>query len=255
MSLLFRSEALAAKSNQWLGNVRLTQPIGYALTGLTGLSVAVVLGLFGAFGTYTKKATVIGQLAPTGGALRITQVNGAGGNLVEARVKEGDSVRAGDVLFVISGEREIEVRGERRETQAMIARELSRRAEIAGRDALLSKQRARERAASLTARVEAIDNDIASFTRDAELYAARQKIATEGLQRFEQLSATGFMSSAQTDAKREELLSLQAQQQALGRNKAALQRERATLAAQIDEVRLQAQTEASELDKSRALLA
>ena len=64
MSLLFRPEALAAKSNLWLGNVRITQPIGYALTGLTGLSVAVVLGLFGAFGTYTKKATVIGQLAP-----------------------------------------------------------------------------------------------------------------------------------------------------------------------------------------------
>lgn len=253
MSLLFRPEALAAKSNQWLGNVRLTQPIGYALTGFAGLGVAAVLGLFGAFGTYTKKATVIGQLAPTGGALRITQASS--GNLIEARVKEGDRVRAGDVLFVISGEREIEVRGERRETQAMIARELSRRAEIGGRDALLSAQRARERTASLTVRVEAIDNEIASFTRDAELYAARQKIATEGLQRFVQLSATGFMSSAQTDAKREELLSLQAQQQALGRNQAALQRERTTLAAQIDEVRLQAQTETSELEKSRALLA
>ena len=253
MSSLFRPEALAAKSNLWLGNVRLTQPIGYALTGLMGLSVAVVLGLFGAFGTYTKKATVIGQLAPTGGALRITQASA--GNLIETRVKEGDTVRAGDVLFVISSERVIEVRGERRETQAMIARELSRRGEIAGRDSMLSSQRARERTASLTARVEAIDNEIASFTRDAELYAARQKIATEGSQRFEQLSATGFMSSAQTDAKREELLSLQSQQQALSRNKAALQRERTTLAAQIDEVRLQAQTEASELDKSRALLA
>lgn len=253
MSLLFRPLALAAQSNQWLGSVRLTQPIGYALTGLTGLSVAVVLGLFGTFGTYTKKATVIGQLAPTGGALRITQASG--GNLIEARVKEGYSVREGDVLFVISGEREIEVRGERRETQAMIARELSRRAEISSRDALLSAQRARERTTSLTARVEAIDSEIESFIRDAELYSARQKIAMQGLQRFEQLSATGFMSYAQTDAKREELLSLQAQQQSLSRIKAALQRERTTLSAQIDEVRLQAQTEASELDKSRALLA
>jgi membrane fusion protein len=251
--LTFRPEALAAKSNLWLGSVRLTQPIGYALTGMVGLAVAAVLVLFGAFGTYTKKATVIGQLTPTGGALRITQASS--GNLIEARVTEGDTVHAGDVLFVISSERETEVRGERRETQATIARELTRRGEIAARDAVLSAQRARERTASLTARVDAIDSEIASFTRDAELYAARQKIATEGLQRFEQLSATGFMSSAQTDAKREELLSLQAQQQALGRNKAALQRERTTLAAQIIEVRLQAQTEASELEKNRALLA
>jgi membrane fusion protein len=255
MSQLFRPEALAAKSNLWLGHVRLTQPIGYALTALAGLSVAVVLALFGAFGTYTKKATVIGQLAPTGGTLRITQAVNGGGNLIESRVKEGDTVRAGDVLFVVSSERETEVRGERRETQATIARELNRRAEIAGRDAQLSTQRARERTTSLSARIQAIDNEIESFTRDAELYAARQKLAVEGLARFERLSATGFMSSAQTDSKREELLSLQAQQQALSRNKAALQRERATLAAQIDEVRLQAQAEASELAKGRALLA
>ena len=143
MSSLFRPEALAAKSNLWLGNVRLTQPIGYALTALSGLGVAVVLGLFGAFGSYTKKATVIGQLAPPGGALRITQASS--GNLIETRVKEGDTVRAGDVLFVISSERAIEVRGERRETQVMIASELSRRGEIVGRDAKLSIQRARER--------------------------------------------------------------------------------------------------------------
>lgn len=77
------------------------------------------------------------------------------GNLIKTRVKEGDNVRTGDVLFVISGEREIEVRGERRETQAMIARELSRSSEIAGRDALLSTQRARERLTSLAARVTA----------------------------------------------------------------------------------------------------
>lgn len=72
--------------------------------------------------------------------------------------------------------------------------------------------------------------------------------------RFEMLASTGFMSSAQTDAQREALLALQAQQQNLSRNRAALQRERVTLAAQIDEVRMQAQTEASELAKSAALL-
>jgi membrane fusion protein len=257
VSSLFRPESLAAQSSQWLGSVRLTQPIGYAVAAIMGFLVALALGLFATLGTYTKKATVIGQLVPTGGVLRITHAAGstnAGGNLIEARVKEGDRVQAGDVLFVISGDRAIEISGARSEAQAVIAQALKLRLDGTVRDAALSKQRTQERASNLHSRINAIDAEIGSYGLDAELYAARQRIAKDSLERHERLAATGFMSSAQTDVKREELLALQAQQQALIRNKAALQRERTTLTAQINETRLQAQTDASDLEKTRALL-
>jgi membrane fusion protein len=248
MSSLFRPEALAARQTQWLGSVRLTQPIGYAMTAGVGLAVAVGIGLFATFGSYTKKATVPGLLSPGGGALRLTSLNG--GTLAEARVSEGAKVAAGDVLFVVSGERVSELG----ETQALISRELKRRSELAARDVQLSRTRAEERIRAISERIRAIEGEIASFLRDAELYAARERIARDGLARFEQLASTGFMSNAQIDAQRETLLGLQAQQQALGRNKAALERERISLAAQIDEVRQQQQSEASELAKAAALL-
>jgi membrane fusion protein len=236
----------------------LSQPIGYAVAALMGLVVALTLGLFGAFGIYTKKATVIGQLVPTGGVLRVTHAAGSagssGGTLIEARVKEGDRVKTGDVLFVISGERTMEVGGIRSDAQATITQALKLRLNGVERDAVLSKQRSAERVTSLTSRIGTIETEIGSYRMDADLYAARQRIAQDALSRHEKLSATGFMSSAQTDTKREELLALQAQQQALIRNKAALQRERATLAAQIAETHLQAQTDASEIEKTRALL-
>ena len=117
MTPLFRPEALAARQTQWLGSVRLSQPIGYSLTASVGLAVAVGIGLFAAFGTYTKKATVPGLLAPGSGALRLTAATA--GTLVDLRVSEGARVAAGDVLFVISGERVSELG----ETQALIARE------------------------------------------------------------------------------------------------------------------------------------
>ncbi|MCZ2136246.1 MAG: HlyD family secretion protein [Burkholderiales bacterium] len=249
MTTLFRPESLAARQTQWLGSVRLSQPVGYSLTASVGLAVAVGIGLFAAFGTYSKKATVPGLLAPGAGALRLTAATG--GTLVDLRVGEGARVAAGDVLFVISGERVSELG----ETQALIARELKRRAELSGRDVLLSKARADERIRSLADRIRAIDTEISSFSRDAELHAARERIARDGLNRSEQLARTGFMSSAQTDAQRETLLGLQAQQQALNRNKAALERERLALSAQIAEVRQQQQSEASELAKAAALLA
>ncbi len=258
MFSLFRPESLAAQSSQWLGSVRLTQPIGYALAALMGLTVSVALGLFATFGTYTKKATVIGQLVPTGGVLRITHAAGAsntsGGTLLEARVKEGDRVQASDVLFVISGERAMESAGNRSEAQAVISQALKLRLDATERDAALSKQRASERIGNLTTRINAIDAEIGSFRLDADLYAARQRIAQDSLDRHERLAATGFMSAALTDGKREELLALQAQQQAQLRNKAALARERSTLIAQVNDARLQAQTDASELEKTRALL-
>ncbi len=249
MSSLFRPESIAAKNGQWLGSVRLTQPVSYWLVASVGFGVAAAIGAFAFFGTYTKKATVPGVLLPPNGAVRLTNP-ATGGVLTEARGREGANVRAGEVLFVISGERTSELGG----TQALIGVELKRRTELAQRDLMLSQQRASERIGSGQQRLSAIESEIASFERDAHLYRAREKIAKSSLERLEKLAATGFMSAAQVDPKREELLALEAQQQQMLRNRAALERERTSLQQQIAETKLQAQIDASELAKARAAL-
>lgn len=249
MSTLFRPESLAAKNGSWLGTVRLNQPISYWFVATTGLIVAALIGAFGALGTYTKTATVPGVLQPPNGAVRLANA-GAGGVLTELHVREGSAVVAGDVLFTINSERMSELGG----AQALIGLELKRRTQLASSDEILSRQRAAERISSGQQRISAIESDIASFDRDAMLHAAREKLAIEALERLEKLAAKGFMSSAQVDPKREELLSLQAQQQQLLRSKAALERERSSMQQQIAEVKLQVQTEASELAKARAAL-
>ncbi len=249
MSSLFRPESLNAKNGSWLGSVRLTQPTSYWAISSVGLGVACVIGAFAYFGTYTKKATVPGVLLPPSGAVRLTNA-GSGGVLTDARVGEGSVVAAGDVLFTISSERTSELGG----TQALIGVELKRRTEVAARDLSLSQQRANERISSGQQRISALESEIASFERDAQLHRAREKLAVDGLARLEKLAETGFMSSAQVDPKREELLALQAQQQQVMRNKAALEREKQSLLQQIAEAKLQSQMEATELAKSRAAL-
>jgi membrane fusion protein len=249
MSSLFRPESLQAKNGSWLGSVRLTQPLSYWFVASVGLIVATVIGLFAVFGTYTKKATVPGVLQPPNGAVRLTNA-GAGGVLSELRVREGSAVSAGEVLFTISSERTSELGG----TQALIGLELKRRADLAQRDVSLSQQRATERIFSGQQRISAIESEIASFERDVQLFRTREALAVDSLSRFEKLAATGFMSTAQVDPKREELLSLQAQQQQLLRSKAALERERTSVLQQIVEAKLQTQMEATELAKARAAL-
>jgi membrane fusion protein len=249
VSSLFRAEALAAKSTQWLGSVRLSQPIGYYAVAIAGAAVAAIIGAFAFFGTYTKKATVIGLVTPAAGVVRISNASGTGA-LAEVRVREGQAVAAGDVLFVISSERVSDAGA----TQALIGAALRQRVELSARDAALSQRKLGERVAAYASRIAAIESDLNTFTRDASLFGERERIAKAGLERFEALSRTGFMSAAQTDAQREQLLALQAQQQSLARNEAALKRERDALVAQIAEARLQAQTEASDHEKSRAML-
>ena len=66
---------------------------------LTALALIAFLSL----AQYTRKVAVPGVLAPDRGLIRV--VPSASGTVVERRVGEGQAVRAGDVLFVISIER------------------------------------------------------------------------------------------------------------------------------------------------------
>ena len=245
---LFRPDFLGHSERKSYGEVRISQPIGSTTAAILGIGVAITVVSFAIFGSYTKRATVTGLVTPKAGAIRVfSQVSGL---VTEVNVNEGSKVASGDVLFVVSAERQSEFGG----TQALIARELVRRAEIAKRDAILSKARADERVRSLSERVRGIEIEIVSFQRDSDVFTERERIARDSYKRHVDLAEKGFMSTAQADAQREAVLSLQAQRQVLLRNKASLERERVALIAQIDEARLQLRADTLELEKASALL-
>ena len=100
---LYRTEALNARQVKWLGEIVLIRPISFsflcALAG--GLAVAVLIFLF--FGTYTKRTTVSGQLVPDLGLVKVYVPQY--GIVVKKNVVEGQAVKRGDVLYVLSSER------------------------------------------------------------------------------------------------------------------------------------------------------
>ena len=249
MSQLFRPEVHAAKSEKWLGSVRLTQPRSSFVLACAGLVVAVVIVGFVTLGTYTKTAKAVGLVAPIGGTLRLTAAEG--GTVTEVMAKEGKVVAPGDILFVVSSER-TSVLGQ---TRKLVAQELTRRSQIVERDATLSRLQVNERARGIAARTLAISSEIASFARDEALIRERERIALDTLERYERMSSTGFFSSTQVASKKEELLALQMQQQALFRSKAALEREKDSLATQSAEIRGQGLREVGDNQRNQALLA
>lgn len=103
MQQLFRHEAVSHKLAKQSGTVlnysRWTRPVAAASAALSvGLLVLIV------FGHYTRAVAISGYLVPEGGILRVFAPQP--GVIVEKRIKTGDRVVRGQILFVLSSDRE-----------------------------------------------------------------------------------------------------------------------------------------------------
>ncbi len=103
MPQLFRDQAVRHKLTKSSGTVlnysRWTRPVAAASAALSiGLLILIV------FGHYTRAVAISGYLVPEGGILRVFAPQP--GVIVEKRVKSGDHVAKGQVLFVLSSDRE-----------------------------------------------------------------------------------------------------------------------------------------------------
>ncbi len=245
---LFRPEALEAQRQQWLGRVQLVRPL--SLSVLTAGVVVVVLALVAFLGLaqYTRKATALGVLVPDRGLIRL--VPATAGTVLERRVVEGQSVRAGDVLFVIGVERALLEPA----AQAQVQRSLDERRRSLEDAARQEQGLVRARASALQRRVQALELELAQVDSEAGLQRQRLALAEQSLTRLESLQAQQFISAAQVQAKNEEVLGLRAAAQALARQRAALGREQAELEGELRTLPLTAGNTVGGIERDLALL-
>ena len=220
---LFRTEAVEAQRQQWLGGVQLVRPLalGWVTTGVVAVLVATTL--FFALAHYTRKATVEGVLAPDLGLIRL--VPSAAGTVVERRVSEGQRVKAGDVLFVLALDRvTLAV-----DAQLAVRRSLDDRRRSLAEAAQAQQVLARTRVAALDSRLRALDSELAQLDAESGLQRKRLALAEQALTRLRALQNDHFISPAQTQTKAEEVLGLGAAAQGLSRQRAALLRDKAEI--------------------------
>ena len=246
---LFRQEALDAQTTHSLGTIRLAQPVAHRAAAAIALAITGLIVAFALFGSYTRRASVPGLLEPVGGTLHLTAA--ATGVVTAMRVVEGQSVRAGDVLFALSGER-VSAGGQ---TEASIALQLDSRAAALEHDLRLVAERDALRTRTAQERLAAIDAESSRLAHETSIQAARQRIAEKNVERFDELARTGFIAPLQAQARQDDLLVLQAASDNYVRQATGLARERAGLLGQLGDSRLQAAAERTELERLRATLA
>jgi membrane fusion protein len=255
---LFRPESLAARQTQLFGTIRLAQPIGYTFAAVAAALLSAAVIAFLVFGHYTKRAAVTGILTPAAGIAKL--IAPATGVLLQAHAVEGQTVAAGQALFVLnterysSGEFDHGAGNGSAATQAIIAGQLAARSLLAEQDLRRAHERYSERSRAAAERLRALEGEAANLDKELTLAASRTALAQKNLQRSDQLAAAGFVSEGQQQVKQDELLAAQQNLQALERNRAALAKERISLAADLREAAQIKAREAGEAEKALALL-
>lgn len=217
---LFRREALDFNREKSLGDVILARPLSFSLLAFFAVFFAVLLIAFGFFAEYTRKAHVVGYLAPDKGLIKVYAPQA--GTLIEKKIKEGQQVKQGDALFVLSTERSSR---DSAETQAAaIAKLQERRTSLANE---LSKQGTIDNIQTRSAndRIRAMEAELAQLRDEIGIQQQRVASAQSNLARFRTLMNSQFVSAAQTQQKNEELLEQKARLQTLLRSRTALERD------------------------------
>lgn len=223
MGQLFRPEVAEAQRQNWLGQVQLVRPLSLSLLTVAVLAVlALVLGLL-FFGEYTRKARIGGVLVPDLGVIRL--VPPVQGRVLERHVQEGQAVRSGELMFVLA----LEGSTLSSDVQARVQRSLDERKRSLEDAARQQAQLAEGEMLSLQRRLDEMQREQQQIGAEASLHRQRLALAQQSLERLESLSREQFISPAQVQTKKEEVIGLQAQAQALHRQSAALARDRAAL--------------------------
>ncbi|MDT9001614.1 HlyD family efflux transporter periplasmic adaptor subunit [Paucibacter sp. APW11] len=211
-------------------------------------AVCAVLGVAAFLSTaqYTRKARVSGHLVPDRGVLRVAPPQG--GTVLLRQVSEGQSVKAGDILFVLALDSSAEQLGEG------LKRNLAERERSLGHSVQQQQRLTQQEAQGLLRRMAGLKEEEAQLQQEARLQAERLALTEQALQRLEALARDQFVSSAQVQTKREEVLGLQAQLQALSRQRETLHREWLALQAQYTELPLRAEVQQGELARDLAAL-
>ena len=243
MADLFRPEVLAHQRQGWIGDVQAIRPP--SLTWLTALVllVASAVGAFLFVGEYTRKARAAGVLLPDKGVIRLLPPVAA--TVIERHAREGQRVRQGDVLFVLSPD--VSTRGG--DTQLTVQRTLAERSRS------LTNSVAQQQRLTQAQRLE-LDQRLADMQRELEQLAAelalnddRLALAQAAHARFESLQADRFVSAAQVQGKAEEVLALRSQRAALERQRAAHRRQIGAIEAERAQLPLREVAQRSSIDR------
>jgi membrane fusion protein len=241
---LFRTEALQARRPQMYGEIVLMP--GASSRWVAVISVLLIAALMALVtqGSYTRRSTVVGQLQPSQGLIRITSAQP--GVVVERMAGEGREVKRGDPLFVLSGDRQ---GPDAVDYQRDIGSQILARRESLESEAQRLGVMANQEAEQLRRRAASMRQEAQQVKLQAGQLMQMQRSAEDMVARYQSLLASGAVSRGELEDKQTELANLRGRALALDRELIVLQREEVAAARELDAVRARVSAQRSELQR------
>lgn len=248
-SSLFRPEVLQRQDHAALGDVRLVTPPSATFLIMLAAMIGLLLIAFAVWGEYTRKVHVTGFLAPDKGLIKVLPP--LAGTLIEKHVKEGQQVKQGDVLFVLSTDRSTPVIAN---TQAATLQQLNARRSSYESERAAQNDIEQLQQSGLKARIQAAANEIVLIDGELKTREKRLESAEQSAARFAELAKDHFVPAVQAQQKYEELLEQRAQLQEMQRHRANLVQQREDLNVELASSTLRAGMQRTEIQRNLALL-
>ncbi|WP_024930106.1 HlyD family secretion protein [Methylophilus sp. OH31] len=242
---LFRHAALNAQKNHWLGTILLVRPVSYLL--LTGLAIvfALMVVLFMACATYTKRSTVMGQLVPETGLLKVYAPQL--GLVVERKVQEGQLVKQGDILFVLSSERYSDGQGS---VQASISAQHAQQRQSLRDEIVKTRLQQHDEQQALQSRLLGIEEELTRLEAQYKAQQTRVTLSEEAYQRYQGLLEKNYISREQTQQKQEEWIEQSSRLASMAREQVRMQRDALARQDELSSVRAKHQNQIAQLERS-----
>jgi membrane fusion protein len=249
MTELFRRQAIDHQRQRFHGAIVLTRsPWRTAVAAFFVLLVLALL-VFASTQGFARKETVGGVLTPAGGVLRL--VAPQAGVVVATPAAQGARVAAGQAVVALSAE-QASASGP---TQEAVARSLALRQGSLSDELQQQGLQVRQQAASLDARVSAVEAGLAQQEREIALQRERVQLVRDVAGRYPELVRSGAVSPVEAAEKQTELLDQQAHLSELERARGAAQAELAALRADRASLPLQAGRESAQMRREVQALA
>jgi membrane fusion protein len=228
---LFRPQVLRHQQSEWLGTI-LVKPraMNWWFGAIAALTVlAILLLLFAA--SYTRKAHVSGWLIPQQGMVRVFAPRAA--VVTALLVREGAQVRQGQALAELSAEEQSAALGD---TQAGTVRALeAQRATLDVEKSRAQEMFVQQRSALMT-RFDTLGREIDSLRQEIEVQKQRMALAQQWQQRMGGLQGSGYISEQQVRVAAESALDQAAKLRTLQRGVLSLERERAVVRGELEQL-------------------
>lgn len=242
---LFRKEALEGVRPKTFGEIVLVGPASFrVLAGLAAVSAVLVLA-FLFLGSYTKRSTVSGQLVPDAGVARIYPPQPA--IVLEKRVSEGQRVKPGDVLYVLSADRQALDRGG---VQAAISGQVETRRQSLRDELEKTRLLQKEEREAVTRKLEGLRNELQKLDAQIDSQHIRVRLAEDAVMRYQGLLSQDYVSRDQLQQKMEDALDQRNRLQGHERDRIVAGRELAAVQAELAGLSYRHQTQLAPIERN-----